>query len=231
MSKHALNAFLATSVAFINEIARLGEIVGADTREVERALKSDVRIGPRAYVRPGGPYAGGTLARDVSYLIEQGEASGCSMPLFRGVRDSNDAHREWAYDALVRLLGPLSGHLIAILGLTYKPDTDTLRRSPAVDLCLRLVAAGARVIAYDPAVKTLPSELASSIDLANTPHDALRGVSAAVIATEWPEFRRLASDAFVAERQEAIVLDPGGFLASTLQHDRRIRSTVVGTPA
>ncbi len=72
MTKHALNAFLATSVAFINEIARLGEVVGADAREVERALKSDVRIGPRAYVRAGGAYAGGTLARDVSYLIEQG---------------------------------------------------------------------------------------------------------------------------------------------------------------
>ncbi len=142
-------------------------------------------------MRPGGAYAGGTLARDVSYLIEQGEARGCTMPLFRGVRDSNDVHRGWAYDALVRLLGPLAGHSIAVLGLTYKPGTDTLRRSPAVDLCLRLVATGARVIAYDPAVKTLPRELAASIELADTAHDALRGASAAVIATEWPEFRTL----------------------------------------
>src|SRR6185503_18724549 len=100
MTKHALNGFLATSVAFINEVARLGDIVGADAREVERALKSDARIGPRAYVRPGGPYAGGTLARDVNYLIEHGEARGCRMPLFRGVRDSNDVQRGWAYDAL-----------------------------------------------------------------------------------------------------------------------------------
>ena len=127
MTKHALNAFLATSVAFINEIARLGEVVGADAREVERALKSDVRIGPRAYVRAGGAYAGGTLARDVSYLIEQGEARGHRMPLFHGVRDSNDLHRGWAYDALVRTVGQLSGHSIAVLGLTYKPGTDTLR--------------------------------------------------------------------------------------------------------
>ncbi len=230
MTKHALNAFLATSVAFINEIARLGEVVGADARELERALKSDVRIGPRAYVRPGGAYAGGTLARDVSYLIEQGEARGHRMPLFQGVRDSNDLHQGWAYDALVRCLGQLSGHTIAVLGLTYKPGTDTLRRSPAVDLCLRLVSTGARVIAYDPAVKTLPRELEPSIDLASTAHDALRGASAAVIATEWPEFRSLTSDAFMGGRQQAIVVDPGGFLASTLQSDPRIRYTVVGTP-
>jgi UDPglucose 6-dehydrogenase len=231
MTKHALNAFLATSVAFINEVARLGEVVGADAREVERALKSDVRIGPRAYVRAGGAYAGGTLARDVSYLIEQGEARGREMPLFRGVRESNDLHRGWAYDVLVRCLGQLSGHSIAVLGLTYKPGTDTLRRSPAVDLCQRLVATGAHVIAYDPAVKTLPPDLATQIDLASTAHAALQGASAAVIATEWPEFRTLTTEAFVGGRQQAVVVDPGGFLAGTLQADSRIRYTVVGTPA
>ena len=96
MTKHALNAFLATSVAFINEIARVAELVGADAREVERGLKSDVRIGPRAYVKPGGAYAGGTLARDIAYLIERGAALGCPMHLVRGVRASNDAHRDWA---------------------------------------------------------------------------------------------------------------------------------------
>ena len=230
MTKHALNAFLATSVAFINEVARLGELTGADAREVERALKSDVRIGPRAYVRPGGAYAGGTLARDVSYLIAQGEERGCSMPLFRGVRESNDLHREWAYNALVRLLGPLSGHLIAVLGLTYKPGTDTLRRSPAVDLCQRLVTTGAGVIAYDPVVKALPPDLSGTISLANTAGDALRSASAVVIGTEWPEFRTLTADAFVGDRRGVLVLDPGGFLASALQADPRIRYTVVGTP-
>ena len=112
------------------------------------------------------------------------------------------------------------------------PDTRIVcRRSPAVDLCLRLVATGARVIAYDPAVKTLPRALEPSIDLASTAHDALRGAAAAVIATEWPEFRSLTSDAFLGGRQQAIVVDPGGFLASTLHGDPRIRYTVVGTPA
>ena len=228
LTKHALNAFLATSVAFINEVARLGETVGADTREVERMLKSEPRIGPRAYIRPGGAYGGGTLARDINYLIERGEAGGCRMPLFRGVRDSNDAHREWTYTALVRLLGSLEGQSIAVLGLTYKPDTDTLRRSPAVDLCLRVAAAGGRVIAYDPAVNALPPELAGAFELANNPHEALRGSSAAVVATEWPVFRSLGAEAFLAGRAHATVIDPGGFLAAELQSDRRIRYVVVG---
>src|SRR6185436_13177249 len=174
LTKHALNGFLATSVAFINEIARVGEPFGADAREVERALKSDPRIGPRAYLRPGGAFAGGTLARDVSYLIELGERRG-KMPLFRGVRDSNDIHRNWTYDTLVRLLGSLSDQLIAVLGLTYKPGIDSLRRSPAVELCVRLAGNGALVVAYDPAVKSLQNELGSVVQLAKTPQDALQG--------------------------------------------------------
>src|SRR3989442_4994526 len=92
MTKHALNAFLATSVAFINEVSVLCERVGADAREVERGLKSDVRIGPRAYVRPGNAFAGGTLARDVSLLIERGRAEGLPTPLMSGGRDSNEVH-------------------------------------------------------------------------------------------------------------------------------------------
>src|SRR2546428_148637 len=98
LSKHALNAFLATSVAFINEIARIGERVGADAQEVERALKSDARIGPRAYVRAGGAYSGGTLARDIAYLIDRGAGLDCQVPLCTGVRDSNEVHRDWPYD-------------------------------------------------------------------------------------------------------------------------------------
>jgi len=130
----------------------------------------------------------------------------------------------------VRLLGSLSDQLIAVLGLTYKPGTDSLRRSPAVELCVRLAGNGARVVAYDPAVKSLQNELGSVVQLAKTPQDALQGVSAAVIATEWPEFRTLSPEAFVSNRPQAIVVDPGGFLAGTLQQAPRIRYAVVGTP-
>src|SRR5689334_3281939 len=125
MTKHALNAFLATSVAFMNEVARVAEAVGADAREVERGLKTEGRIGPRAYLKPGAAYAGGTLARDISYLIARGDGARVETPLFHGVQASNDTHKAWMFDTVTRLLGgDLAGQRVAVLGLTYKPGTD-----------------------------------------------------------------------------------------------------------
>src|SRR5262249_8758752 len=104
MTKHALNAFLATSVTFINELARVCEAVGADAKEVERGLKSEGRIGPKAYLSPGSAFAGGTLARDVRFLIGLAEAHGVEAPLFRGVWAGNRAHKEWTRATVGRLL-------------------------------------------------------------------------------------------------------------------------------
>src|SRR5450759_2140238 len=165
MTKHALNAFLATSVAFINEIAALCEQVGADATEVERGLKSEARIGPKAYLSPGGAFAGGTLARDVVFLSQLGQTHGVATHLLSSVNASNDAHRLSAQNRLSQVLSGLSGRTVAVWGLTYKPGTDTLRRSSAVELCEWLHAQGATVRAHDPAVKTLPPDLAARITL------------------------------------------------------------------
>jgi UDPglucose 6-dehydrogenase len=229
LTKHALNAFLATSVAFINEVARIGEAFGADASEVESGLKSDVRLGPRAYLHPGGAYSGGTLARDVEYLIDLGERVGLRASLFQGVHDSNEAHRRWSFDALARLLPTIPGSSVAVLGLTYKPGTDTLRRSPAVDLCERLVAAGARVVAYDPVVKRLPVLLSDRVELASSAERAIAGAAAVVVATEWPEFRTIDPSAFIGGLDRVVVLDAGGFLGGTLRGHPRIHYVTVGT--
>src|SRR6185436_2859708 len=127
MVKHALNSFLAVSITFINEIARLCEHVGADAREVSAGLKSEGRIGPRAYLGPGGPFAGGTLARDLRYLSALGRRARVDTALLDGVLTSNDRHRHWLYDAVVPFLPP--SPVVAVLGLAYRPGTDTLRRS------------------------------------------------------------------------------------------------------
>jgi UDPglucose 6-dehydrogenase len=142
MTKHALNAFLATSVTFINEIAALCEQVGADASEVERGLKSEARIGPKAYLSPGGAFAGGTLARDVMFLSELGRQKGIATHLLSSVKTSNDAHRQWAQRRLAQLLDGVSGRTVAVWGLTYKPGTDTLRRSSAIELCKWLGSQG-----------------------------------------------------------------------------------------
>jgi UDPglucose 6-dehydrogenase len=231
MTKHALNAFLATSVTFINEIASLAERVGADATEVQRGLKSDIRIGPRAYLKPGGAFAGGTLARDVVFLKQLGLRLGLPTHLMTAVRSSNDAHRAWPERKLKELLTSLSGRTIGVLGLTYKPGTDTLRRSSAVELCRALATAGARVRAFDPAVKSLPDDLRSQIALQPSVAEALTGAHAAVLATEWNDFKALGPSDFLDRMETPVVLDPNGFLGAAVRRDPRIRYAAVGTPS
>ena len=129
MTKHAINSFLATSICFINEIAALCESTGADAMEVERGLKTDQRIGARSYLHAGGPIAGGTLARDITFLRSLGRRDGASVPLLDGVQASNEYHKTWLQRRTTEVFGSLAGRTMAILGLTYKPGTDTLRRS------------------------------------------------------------------------------------------------------
>ena len=166
MVKHALNSFLALSITFINEVARLGEHVGADAKEVSAGLKSEPRIGPKAYLGPGGPFAGGTLARDVVTLTKLAEANGEKISVIPAIKQSNDLHRGWAFRRLQSRLGDLHGKNIAVLGLTYTTNTDTLRRSAAVELCRQLLDAGAKVSAFDPAVKNACRPELSAVSLA-----------------------------------------------------------------
>jgi UDPglucose 6-dehydrogenase len=228
MTKHALNAFLALSVTFINEIAALCEEVGADAKEVERGLKSEARIGPKAYLAPGGPFAGGTLARDVAFLTQLGGQLQVPTHLFAAVRASNEAHKGWARRRLQAALGDLSEQTVAIWGLTYKPGTDTLRRSSAVELCSWLVGRGARVRAHDPAVKSLPPGLATQVELCPTPLAALAGAAALVVATEWPDYLEYGADTIVAAMKSPLVIDANRFLAKTVGADTRIQYLAVG---
>ncbi len=231
MTKHALNAFLATSVTFINEIAAVCEQVGADAKEVERGLKSEVRIGPKAYLGPGGAFAGGTLARDIAFLTQIGAAQQVPLHLIPGVRASNDEHKLWPRRRLQALLGDLNGQVIAVWGLTYKAGTDTLRRSSAVELCQWLAQQGAYVQAHDPAVKDLPAELIDVIHLQPTALAALAGAAALVIATEWPDYQALAAESILAALPpNPIVIDANRFLNKTLGGRPDVRYAAVGAP-
>lgn len=230
MTKHAINAFLATSVVFINEIAAACEASGADAKEVERGLKSEARIGPGAYLGPGAAFAGGTLARDIAFLLRLGSKLGFSTPLFSGVKQSNDSHRNWPRRRLAAMLGDLAGKTVAVLGLTYKPNTDTLRRSEAVALCRWLAEQGARVKAHDPAIRQKGPELPAELQLCTTAGEAIDGADAIVVATEWPAFRELTADQIAARAPGAVVLDPNRFLAATLAADSRFRYAAVGAP-
>ena len=228
MTKHALNAFLATSVTFINEIAALCEQVGADASEVARGLKSEARIGPRAYLSPGGAFAGGTLARDVMFLSDLGRETKVATHLLASVKTSNDAHREWAQRRLAQLLGGVEGRTVAVWGLTYKPGTDTLRRSSAIELCRWLGAHGARVRAHDPAVRELPPAVAGTIQLADDPLAAADQAAALVVATPWPEYRSVDAHALAGRMAGRVVLDANGFLAATVGREPALKYLTVG---
>ncbi|MBV9124695.1 MAG: nucleotide sugar dehydrogenase [Planctomycetes bacterium] len=228
MTKHALNAFLATSVTFINEVARLCEAVGADAKEVERGLKSEGRIGPGAYLSPGGAFAGGTLARDVQFLTECGRTRRVRTPLMEGVWASNDLHKGWIPAQVRRLLGEETGPVAAVLGLTYKPGTSTLRRSEALQLCGQLTRWGVRVRAHDPAVQALPEDTQSGVELCATAEEALLGADVAVLATAWPDYRRLRADDLVRWMRRAQLIDPNHFLDHQVGADPRVTYVATG---
>jgi UDPglucose 6-dehydrogenase len=227
MTKHALNAFLAVSVTFINEIAAVCEQVGADAKEVERGLKSEARIGQKAYLGPGGAFAGGTLARDVAFLTQLGKQYNVPVQLFPAIKASNDAHKNWSRRRLNQLLGNVRDKVIAVWGLTYKPGTDTLRRSSAIELCKWLIEQGAQVQAHDPAVKGLPEEY-HQIRLCATPLETVQNADALVVATEWPDYRSVEMKAVLSAMRTPLVLDVNRFLSNNVESLPEIKYVAVG---
>src|SRR5271165_3812188 len=229
MIKHAINSFLALSITFMNEIARICEKVGADAREVEHGLKSETRIGPKAYLSPGGPFAGGTLARDVVTLDHLASHLGEELFLIPAIKISNDQHKRWAIQKLREELGSLSGKRVTILGLTYKPNTDTLRRSLAVELCRLLESEGVEIRAFDPVVKALPDNL-QNVNLFRNIEQAASGSDALVVCTEWPQLLESDWPSIVSALRRATVIDANGFLLSKVQGMPGVRYRCVGKP-
>jgi UDPglucose 6-dehydrogenase len=230
MTKHAVNAFLATSVTFVNELARICEAVGASAKDVERGLKSESRIGPKAYLSPGAAFAGGTLARDIQFLMQLAKQREVSAPFFEGVWAGNRAHQTWARNLVARLLEGVQVPVAAVLGLTYKPGTDTLRRSSAIEMCRHLADRGVQVRGHDPAVSTLPGDLSGLLELCESPEAAITGADVAIIATEWPAFKNLPADLFAKRMRRPCVIDANHFLATALAADQRIVYCATGLP-
>jgi UDPglucose 6-dehydrogenase len=229
MTKHALNGFLATSITFMNELALICEREGADGSEVEQGLKTDVRIGPRAYLHAGSAFAGGTLARDIQFLTQTAKKYDITVPVIGSVKESNDRHKDWTKQKLKAELGEvLRGKTVAVLGLTYKPGTNTLRRSLAVELSLWLSKQGADVEAFDPAIDSLPEELDQFIDLRESSDEALKGADAAILATEWPIFREISRDVLMKNMKQPLVIDANRFLEETIGRGSGIRYFAVG---
>lgn len=229
MTKHAINAFLATSVVFANEIATLCERVGADAKEVERGLKSEQRIGPKAYLSPGGAFAGGTLARDIEFLKTIGHREHLRIPMLESVRVSNDFHKGWVRHKLTKLFPLLEDVAVAVWGLTYKPGTNTLRRSLSVELCDWMLEQGAQLTVHDPSEPALPSRWQGRVSHAATALKALIGAKVLIVGTEWPVYKEVLSLHAAEAAPGLVVLDANRFLAPWPQNPA-LQYLAVGTP-
>lgn len=233
MTKHAINSFLAVSITFTNEIAAICELVGADAKEVERGLRTESRIGPRAYVSPGGPFAGGTLARDIAFLGAESGSHKLATPLLSAIRPSNDEHKNWIRRKFLLEFGSLKDVTVALWGLTYKVGTDTLRRSHAVELCEWLLEQGAKVRVFDPVVKRLPERWSGVVAHCSDEMHTIQGAHALVIGAEWPQFINSAADLIEIAEPGLVIIDANRHLkehiaALKLAH---VRYFAVGTPS
>jgi UDPglucose 6-dehydrogenase len=213
MTKHALNGFLATSVSFINEIASLCEVAGADVLAVADAMKSDARIGPRAFLSPGFGFAGGTLARDVQALRDLGRQHGRATRLLESVLSVNAARPMLLLDRLGEVYDDIRGLTVGVLGLTYKAGTSTLRRSVSLEVIKTLTTAGARVRAYDPKADLNELDGDISFEIAADAYAAAHGAGALAILTEWPEFAALDFDRIRSTMARPLIFDGKNLLA------------------
>ncbi len=211
MVKLASNAYLATRISFINEIANVCEEVGADVGEVARGMGLDERIGPH-FLRPGIGFGGSCFPKDVSSLKLLAGNSGYHFQLLNSVIEVNELQKRRVVSKLHRHLGSLVGRRIALLGLAFKPETDDMREASSLVLSARLRGEGAEVVAFDPVAMDNARDLLPGVEMKDTALEALEGSDAAVLVTEWPEFLEI-DWAGAAERMtRPLVIDGRNFL-------------------
>jgi len=204
MIKLAANAFLTTKISFINEIANVCELVGADVVKVAHGVGLDHRLGPH-FLRAGAGWGGSCFGKDVSALKQLAGNSGYQFQLLAAVIEVNELQKRRVVQKLQKHLGRLRGKNVALLGLSFKPNTDDMRDAPSLVLASRLLAEGAGVRAYDPAAK--PHELLRGVTLCSSALEAVDGADAAVIVTEWDEFRSLASPEVREAMSRPLIID------------------------
>jgi UDPglucose 6-dehydrogenase len=230
MVKLASNAFLATKISFINEIANVCEETGADVVEVARGMGLDDRIGPK-FLQAGIGYGGSCFPKDVSALKQLAGNSGYHFQLLNAVIEVNELQKRRVIAKLQKHLGSLVGKEIALLGLAFKPNTDDMREASSLVLSARLQAAGAHVRAYDPVAEDEARKLIRGVDLASTAGEAIAGADAVVLVTEWPEFRTLDLGAVAEAMRGTLVVDGRNFLDPAAARAAGLTYEAVGRPA
>jgi UDPglucose 6-dehydrogenase len=211
MIKLASNAFLATKISFVNEIANVCEEVGADVGEVARGMGLDQRIGP-SFLRAGIGYGGSCFPKDVSALKMLAGNTGYHFQLLNAVIEVNELQKRRVVNKLLGRLDSLVGRRVALLGLAFKPHTDDMREASSLVLAARLQGEGAEVVAYDPVAAEAARDLLDGVELRDSALEALDGADAAVLVTEWPQFAELDWAEAASRMAHPLLIDGRNFL-------------------
>ncbi|HXH89242.1 MAG TPA: UDP-glucose/GDP-mannose dehydrogenase family protein [Gaiellaceae bacterium] len=236
MVKLAANAFLSTRISFVNEIANVCELVGADVEHVARGVGLDHRLGPH-FLRAGIGFGGSCFPKDVSALKQLAGNSGYHFQLLSAVIEVNELQKRRVIGKLERYLGPLRGMTIALLGLAFKPNTDDMREAPSIVIASRLVAEGAHVRGWDPVADAAPL-MPRDVQLFGSPLETVRGADAAVIVTEWPQLNAILTSEVRDAMRRPLIIDGRNLLDPRAAHDAgfvyeavgRAGSTFAGLP-
>jgi UDPglucose 6-dehydrogenase len=205
--KYAANAFLATKISFINEIANLCEAVDADVQDVARGIGLDNRIGPK-FLHAGPGYGGSCFPKDTLALLQTAELVGVEQQIISAVVKVNDERKAAMADRVARALGgSVAGKRIGLLGLAFKPNTDDMREAPSIPLAATLIERGASVIAFDPVAREQAETVLTGVDYAADAYSAADGADAVVIVTEWDEFRALDLETLASRMRGRTLVD------------------------
>lgn len=208
MTKYAANSMLATKISFMNDIANLCEVMGADVNLVRKGIGTDTRIGNK-FIYPGIGYGGSCFPKDVQALIRTADQNGYEMQILKAVEAVNYAQKEVLFNKILKHYnGDISGKHFAMWGLSFKPNTDDMREAPSVVLIEKILAAGGTVSAYDPvASEEAKHQLQDRITYATTEYEALNGADALLLVTEWAEFRVPDFDKIKSELSSPVLFD------------------------
>lgn len=232
MIKYASNAFLATKISFINEVANLCGVVGADVKDVAKGMGKDKRIG-EAFLQPGIGYGGSCFPKDVKALLHTANLNGVHFSLLKETVAINDFQQELLVTKAINRLGDLKGKKVAMLGLSFKPETDDMREAPSIKIARSLTKLGAEVVAYDPvAVDNAKNILGDTIRFASTVREAAVNADAVFIVTEWKEFRLLDLKTLMTTMRRPIVFDGRNCLEEDrIRACKKIEYYPIGRPA
>ena len=211
ITKHAINSFLASSISFINEISSICEYANADAKEVEEGLKSETRIGRKAFLSPGIPFAGGTLGRDVNYLNEISKKNKLNTKLLSSIKESNENHKKWIYNHLKNLIINKKIKRVLIWGLTYTENTNTLRRSLAIEISNWLRNYDIKVSGYDSNIKKFPYKISKIINCSPSLTSTIKNIDVLVILGKSKDFLKISPGIIKKLNKKLIIIDPNYF--------------------